>query len=92
LVAPYRQQGDQRFGIVSDLSRPGGNITGVNVDSGPEIWGKRLELLREVSPGIRKVGYLASRVGWESRLINPVLEGARKLGMIIVGPPLSSVR
>jgi ABC-type uncharacterized transport system substrate-binding protein len=77
-------------GIVSDLSRPGGNITGVSVDSGPEIWGKRLEFLREVSPRIHKVGNLASRAVWESRGISPILKGARKLGLIIAGPPLEA--
>ena len=34
-----------RFGIVSSLARPGGNITGVSVDAGVEVWGKRLALL-----------------------------------------------
>jgi putative ABC transport system substrate-binding protein len=77
-------------GIVSNLARPGGNITGVSADSGPEIWGKRLELLREVSPGIHKVGFLASRAVWESPGISAVQEGARKLGLMIVGPPLEA--
>ena len=34
-----------RQGIVSSIARPGGNITGVSVDAGLEIWAKRLELL-----------------------------------------------
>jgi hypothetical protein len=54
------------FGIVESLARPGGNITGVSTDAGLEIWGKRLDLLREAVPGISKVGFLASRVLWES--------------------------
>jgi putative tryptophan/tyrosine transport system substrate-binding protein len=77
-------------GIVSDLSHPGGNITGVSVDSGPEIWGKRLEFLRGVSPGIHKVGLLGSRGTWEAPSNRAAQEGARKLGMIIVGPPLEA--
>ena len=32
------------------LSRPGGNITGVSVDAGIELLGKRLEVLREAVP------------------------------------------
>jgi putative ABC transport system substrate-binding protein len=32
-----------RFGLISSLAHPGGNITGVSVDAGIEIWGKRLE-------------------------------------------------
>jgi len=34
------------FGLVNNLARPGGNFTGVSVDAGIEIWGKRLELLK----------------------------------------------
>ena len=30
------------FGLVNNLARPGGNFTGVSVDAGIEIWGKRL--------------------------------------------------
>jgi putative tryptophan/tyrosine transport system substrate-binding protein len=40
-------------GLVSNLSRPGGNLTGVTF-IGPE-YGKRLELLREVVPGVSRV-------------------------------------
>ena len=29
------------FGIVTSIARPGGNITGVSVEAGLEIWGKR---------------------------------------------------
>jgi putative tryptophan/tyrosine transport system substrate-binding protein len=38
------------FGIVTSLARPGGNITGVSVEAGLEIWGKRLQVLREAIP------------------------------------------
>lgn len=44
--------------LVPSLSHPGGNITGVSM-SGPELAGKRLELLREIKPGIRKIAFLA---------------------------------
>ena len=42
-------------GFVSSLARPGANITGVTSVSA-ELSGKRLEILREVSPGISQVG------------------------------------
>src|SRR6516162_1991775 len=52
-------------GLVTSLSRPGGNVTGLSIQA-PEIAGKRLELLREVVPGLRRLaimfdgGYRAS--------------------------------
>jgi putative ABC transport system substrate-binding protein len=56
------------FGIVESLAHPGGNITGISTDAGPEIWSKRLDLLREAAPRTSRVGFLASRFVWESPL------------------------
>jgi ABC-type uncharacterized transport system substrate-binding protein len=44
-------------GIVKSLNRPGGNITGLHAQAG-EIAGKRLQILEELSPGIRIVAAL----------------------------------
>jgi putative ABC transport system substrate-binding protein len=49
------------YGLVAGLAKPGGNITGLDVDVGFEIGTKRLELLRETIPSLTKVGFLASR-------------------------------
>jgi len=43
-----------KAGLVNSLSRPGGNLTGITLDAGVEIWGKRLELLREAVPSTAK--------------------------------------
>jgi putative ABC transport system substrate-binding protein len=53
-------------GFVRSLARPGGNITGLSNDPGPEIHAKNLEILKEAVPGISRVAYL-----W-----NPVPPGA----------------
>jgi ABC-type uncharacterized transport system substrate-binding protein len=45
-------------GWVASLARPGGNLTGVTLHA-PELIGKRLELLKVVLPGMRRVGVLA---------------------------------
>jgi len=46
-------------GFVASLARPGGNITGMSWLSS-ELAGKRLELLKEVVPGVRRVAVLSN--------------------------------
>ena len=45
-------------GLVTSLAHPGGNITGVIGDAGPEIIGKRLQLLKEAIPSASRVALL----------------------------------
>ena len=42
-------------GLVRSLAKPGGNVTGLTWDAGLEIAGKRLELLKQISPGLSRV-------------------------------------
>jgi putative ABC transport system substrate-binding protein len=44
-------------GLVSNLARPGGNVTGLS-SLGPEMVGKRLELLKQAVPGVDRVAVL----------------------------------
>jgi putative ABC transport system substrate-binding protein len=44
------------LGLVANLARPGGNITGVAVQ--PEMAGKRLQLLREAAPTVARIAVL----------------------------------
>jgi putative tryptophan/tyrosine transport system substrate-binding protein len=75
------------MGIVPSLARPGGNITGVSVDAGPEIVGKRLELLREAVPRISKIGLLGSRTVWENTPYGAAaLEAAERLNIGLMRP------
>src|SRR5262249_32039862 len=46
-------------GFVNSLSRPGGNVTGLS-SQGPDLAGKRLELLRELAPGRRRLAILVN--------------------------------
>lgn len=48
-------------GLVASLARPGGNITGMSQLNSPELAGKRLEFLKEVSPSLSRVGLLVNR-------------------------------
>jgi putative ABC transport system substrate-binding protein len=43
-------------GLIVSLARPGGNVTGFAQDPGDEIFGKRLELLKEALPNLSRVG------------------------------------
>lgn len=45
------------LGIVTNLARPGGNVTGLNAFA-TELSGKRVELLREMLPGIKRIAAL----------------------------------
>ena len=46
-------------GLVASLARPGGNITGLSFQA-PDLAGKRIELMREVVPGLRRLAILAN--------------------------------
>src|SRR5262245_37328185 len=46
-------------GFVASLARPGGNITGLSTLR-PEVSAKRLELLKEIVPGLSRVGVLGA--------------------------------
>ncbi len=50
-------RGSVKLGIVADLARPGANITGLTF-IGAEIFGKRLELLKETVPKLSRVVFL----------------------------------
>jgi putative tryptophan/tyrosine transport system substrate-binding protein len=48
-------------GLATSLARPGGNVTGVSVFVGREIWGKRLQILKEAVPSTSKVAFVEIR-------------------------------
>jgi putative ABC transport system substrate-binding protein len=45
-------------GLVVSLARPGGNVTGLAAIAGLDIVGKRLELLKEIVPGVTRMAML----------------------------------
>src|SRR5258707_3884171 len=59
-------------GLVQSLARPGGNLTGVSVDTGPTIHGKRIALLCEIFPALSKLCCLTWRTHWENLLGLPM--------------------
>ncbi len=70
-------------GLISSLARPGGNITGVS-GAAIETAGKRLELIRELLPSVRRVALLANETDpFAAPLAAQLGESARSIGMQI---------
>lgn len=68
-------------GLVASLARPGGNVTGLTTLA-PELYGKRLELLKEALPGISRAGVLVNPTNAGSVAgANAMDEAARTLGL-----------
>jgi putative tryptophan/tyrosine transport system substrate-binding protein len=67
-------------GLVSSLSRPGGNVTGMSVQA-PDVGSKRLEFFREAVPGLRRLAIMANANNSSTTLeMGEVAATARKLG------------
>jgi putative ABC transport system substrate-binding protein len=68
-------------GLVASLARPGGNVTGLSIQA-TDLTGKRLELLREAAPGLRRLAILGNAgapvVVLEMRQLSQI---ARTLGL-----------
>ena len=58
--------------------------------AGPEIWGKRLQVLREAVPTASKVGFLGSRQLWSLPSTDVLRTAAQQLGISLLGPPIES--
>ena len=71
-------------GMVASLARPGGNVTGLSLQA-PDLVGKRLELLREVVPSLRRVAILAN-VGYRATVLemDEFAAAARTIGLDVV--------
>ncbi|TAL44365.1 MAG: ABC transporter substrate-binding protein [Salinibacterium sp.] len=62
-------------GLVTSLARPGGNVTGLS-SLGPELVGKRLELLKQAVPGVDRVAVLRQPGALGERTAKDMLTGA----------------
>jgi putative ABC transport system substrate-binding protein len=71
-------------GLVPSLSQPGGNLTGVS-NFGPDLAGKRLELLREIRPELRTVAFLGSSTDPNgTTFVRQTKEAADRAGLKLV--------
>jgi putative ABC transport system substrate-binding protein len=62
-------------GLVTSLARPGGNVTGLSTLS-PELFGKRLEQLKQAVPGVSRVAVLWQPGAGSERSAKDILKGA----------------
>jgi putative ABC transport system substrate-binding protein len=68
-------------GFVESLARPGGNITGLSMMM-PDILTKRLQLLKEAMPGLKRLGVLRDpSVDWHSKAFEDLATAAKPLGV-----------
>jgi putative tryptophan/tyrosine transport system substrate-binding protein len=71
-------------GLVASLARPGGNVTGLSLQA-TDLAGKRIELLREVVPGLRRLAIMGN-VGNSQVVLEmgEVQAAARTLGLDVI--------
>ena len=69
------------FGLVASLARPGGNVTGLSLQS-PNSAGKRIQLLREIVPGLHRLAILTNPGSPSAMLeVSDVQASARTFGL-----------
>jgi putative ABC transport system substrate-binding protein len=71
-------------GLAASLARPGGNITGVTVFAGGEIWGKRLQILKEAVPSVSKVAFVDIRSSQSGGSREERREASRRLQISLI--------
>jgi len=70
-------------GIASSLARPGGNATGLTIDS-PELASKRLQLLKEMVPGLARVAVIWNAANpYAAVVLKETQQAARLLGIAV---------
>jgi putative tryptophan/tyrosine transport system substrate-binding protein len=80
------------LGLVQSLAHPGGNMTGIAAEAALEINGKRLQILKEIVPGLNRVAVLrdfadqmAAGLEWAA-----LDQAARQLGLTLVPTDIKS--
>ena len=92
-------------GLVANLRHPGGNVTGLSVMATPEIWTKRLQLLKETNPRVTRIAVLwnpaTPLTSWQAKTVEGLNAAAPSLSVQLsfvtaqtpeeIGPALSAV-
>ncbi len=79
------------LGLVQSLAHPGGNMTGITAEAALETNGKRLQILKEIVPGLKRVAVLRDfdtrSWGFEWTVLD---QAARELGLTLVPADIKS--
>ena len=70
-----------QLGFATSLAHPSSNITGINVQIGFEIWGKRLQILKEAAAAASKVAFLTMHTPYDFSA--QLREAGQPLGMSV---------
>lgn len=75
-------------GLIASLGRPGGNVTGMSLQT-TDVARKRLQLIREIVPGATRIALLAERVtgptqGTTKLLVDETQAAAKQIGVDLV--------
>jgi putative ABC transport system substrate-binding protein len=77
-------------GLVANLARPGGNLTGFSIVA-PELGGKRLELLKEIVPALSAVAVLLNAGNPQSQIeLKEMRSAAQAMGLQLVPAGISA--
>src|SRR5262249_54813872 len=69
------------LGLVASLARPGANVTGI-ANFASDLSGKMIELLREIDPGVRRIGAVRRRDNPGVTVqLRQLVDAARVLGL-----------
>jgi ABC-type uncharacterized transport system substrate-binding protein len=77
-------------GLAASLAHPGGNITGLSLDSGQNTLAKRIELLKTAAPAMTRMAILILKPYWKGRYDNIFGAAARQLGISVIGAPFET--
>ena len=73
------------YGTVANLARPEGNVTGVSIDAGIQVNGKRLALLKQAIPSASRIAFLTLPADWDGAGGLDVRRAAERIGVTVVG-------
>jgi putative ABC transport system substrate-binding protein len=71
------------IGLVQNLAHPGGNITGIAAEAALEINGKRLQILKEIVPSLKRVAFLRDTTVDDKFELAALDQAARELGVTV---------